>query len=166
MKKIVIYHCFGGTHSSIIAANLHLGRLPWQKNVSASQLFALPHFDQLDSKQAGLIYSHGTDEGGNLVCSLGRRGEAELAENILLSFSRLLAQEIVLVNALAPLGSVARVGGFLSRRWGVVSIGRILLAKDCLRVYPRFLELVGETRSKLGLPPVPKAGKPSLMTKL
>ena len=56
MKRIVIYHCFGGTHSSIIAANLHLGRLPWQNNVSASQLFSLPYFDQLDSKQAGLIY--------------------------------------------------------------------------------------------------------------
>ncbi|HOB21741.1 MAG: DUF3189 family protein [Firmicutes bacterium] len=166
MKRIVIYHCFGGTHSSIIAANLHLGRLPWQNNVSASQLFSLPYFDQLDSKQAGLIYAHGTDEGGNLVCSLGRRGEAELAENILLSFSRLVEQEIMLVNALAPLGSVARVGGFLSRRWGAVGIGRILLAKDCLRVYPRFLELVGEARSKLGLPPVPKGGKPGLMTKL
>lgn len=166
MKKIVIYHCFGGTHSSIIAANLHLGRLPWREKISASQLFALPHFDQLDNKQAGIIIAHGTDEGGNMVCTFGRRGEAELAENILRSFCRLLGQELVLVNALAPLGSVARVGGFLSRRWGVVSLGRILLAKDCLRVYPRFLELVRETRAKLGLPPEPKGGKPSLMTKL
>ncbi len=166
MKKIVIYHCFGGTHSSIIAANLHLGRLPWHEPVRREELLALPHFDRLNGQQVGIVFPHGEDEGGNLVCTVARRGQIQLAENILASLGRLLEQEILLVNALSPLGSVARVGGFLSRRWGVVSLGRILLTADCLRVYPRFLKLVGETRISLGLTWEPKAGKPEQMAKI
>lgn len=166
MSRIVIYHCFGGTHSSIIAANLHLGRLPWQGAIEGAQFLSLTYFDQLDGNHLGLIIPHGQDEGGNLVCTVARHSEAILTENLLLSFSQLLGVDLVMVNALSPLGSLARVGGFLSRRWGVVSLGRILLTRDCLRVYPRFLDLVGQTRVSLGLSREPKAGKHSPAAKI
>lgn len=166
MSKIVVYHCFGGTHSSIIAANLHLGRLPWQVLPQRDELLALPHFDKLGSDAQGLVIPQGKDEGENLVCTVSRRSEGRLLENILSSYSHLLGVELLVVDALAPLGSLARVGGFLSRRWGVISLGRVLLLGDCLRVYPRFLDLVGETRNNLGLSREPKAGKMELVAKL
>lgn len=166
MSSIILYHCFGGTHSSIIAANLHLGRLSWQKLPKREELLALPHFDRLQGEERGLIFPHDHDEGGNLICSVSRRSEPVLLENLLRSYSRLLGVDLVLVNALSPLGSVARVGGFLSRRWGVVGLGRALLLQDCLRAYPRFLELVGNTRLQLGLSRQPKAGKKRPVAKL
>jgi hypothetical protein len=165
MRRIILYHCYGGTHSSIIAANLHLGRLSWH-TTQGTELLALTHFDQLDGNHLGLIIPHGQDEGGNLVCTVARRREVRLAENLLLSYSKLLGTELVMVNALSPLGSLARVGGFLSRRWGAISLGRLLLTGGCLRVWPRFLELVGQTRTSLGLSREPKAGKQGLTAKL
>lgn len=156
---IVVYHCFGGTHSSIIAVNLHLGILPWEKLPQKEEFLALTHFDQLANHQFGTVMPHGKDEGGNLICSLARRGQGQLAENILSSLSALLGAQVKPVNALTPLGSVARVGGFLSRRWGIVGFGRSLLLTDCLKAYPRFQELVGNTREELGLGRLPKAGK-------
>ena len=107
------------------------------KAAKREELLALPHFDRLQGEERGLIFPHDHDEGGNLICSVSRRSEPVLLENLLRSYSRLLGVDLVLVNALLA-GSVARVGGFLSRRWGVVGLGRALLLQDCLRAYPRF----------------------------
>ena len=53
---IIIYHCYGGTHSSVMAASLHLGLLPQDKKPTGKELLALPYFDQQSGADFGKIF--------------------------------------------------------------------------------------------------------------
>ena len=49
----VIYHCYGRAHSSVIAAYLHLGKLPMQGPVTKEQIMAVPEFDLAEAADWG-----------------------------------------------------------------------------------------------------------------
>ena len=42
----IIYHCYGGSHSSVIAAALHLGLLAKDRIPNETELMAIPYFDK------------------------------------------------------------------------------------------------------------------------
>jgi len=41
----VIYHCYGGAHSSVTAANIHLGLLPRERTPGYRELISQKLFD-------------------------------------------------------------------------------------------------------------------------
>ncbi|HCX78095.1 MAG TPA: hypothetical protein DG577_01645, partial [Firmicutes bacterium] len=41
----MIYHCYGGAHSSVTAAAVHVGLLARDKTPSRLELVSLPYFD-------------------------------------------------------------------------------------------------------------------------
>ena len=42
----IIYHCFGGSHSSVSAAALHLGLLDRQRTPTEEELVRIPYYDK------------------------------------------------------------------------------------------------------------------------
>jgi len=117
----VVYTCYGGTHSSPVAAAIHLGRLPRRRVPSAAQLLATPWFDQVEGKARGRLMLAGIDRRGNPVYVLGR-GSLSLAvvRNTVQSTLAMAGQAhlpVLLVDTLACVSGLMRVAGFLAAAW-------------------------------------------------
>lgn len=123
----VIYHCYGGTHSSVLAAAIHLGLLQKNGPLSARKLFSCPMFDQLEHGQIGSINMIGKDKEGHEIYVMGCKNAGALVEKILPEFCQLLGVDpgsILLVCTIPCLNILLRLGGYLSRRAGLVTLGR------------------------------------------
>jgi len=69
---VIIYNCYGGTHSSILASAVHLKKLPSDRVPSKQEILSLEYFNKLTYKDMGRLIFHGTDEEGNRVYTIGR----------------------------------------------------------------------------------------------
>ncbi|MEW6448103.1 MAG: DUF3189 family protein [Bacillota bacterium] len=146
----VVYHCYGGTHSSVLAAALHTGMISHRRPPESGRLISLPFLDTQDGDNHGKLYFFGIDEGGNKVYILGRRRDAEALTLILdgaVSADRQTvknnpAQGVLLVNALPCVPVLLKVGGYISRRFKFTRLGRPLVYAGLRRAYPRLRELV------------------------
>lgn len=148
----IIYYCYGSAHSSIIAAHLHLGNLPKDPPASVEEIMALPDFDRAQNDDLGHFFFKGRDEKRRAVytAALGKRPDMML--NFLLNLARINGVDpkaFFFVNALSCLGYMAKMGGALSRRYGLVKLGRKLAAKGVLESYPRLVRLVEETKRQV-----------------
>lgn len=141
---IHLYYCFGGAHTSVTAANLHLGRLPARPTYR--QVLAQPHFDRLPHRSIGTFLFMGADAAGHPVYSVGLEGGRERLARALADFAAAFGVppgEVALHPALPCANVLMRVGGFLSRRLGLVWPGRPLVALGAWLALPRFRALVG-----------------------
>lgn len=148
----IVYTCYGGAHSSPVAAAVHLGRLPRHRTPAAAELLALPLFDRTDSRGHGVLYEVGVDEGGNPVYVLGR-GRAGTSVLRALQSGYALAGgaqgELLFVDTLQAVNAWMRIGGFLSRAMGWVRLGRPIVIYGTRRAYPRLVRLVAEVEARL-----------------
>ena len=55
----------------------------------------------------------------------------------------------MLINALVELHPVTSIGGVLSRRFGIVSLGRPMTVWGIRKTYPKFLALVEQVKENL-----------------
>ncbi|SMB98312.1 Protein of unknown function [Thermanaeromonas toyohensis ToBE] len=147
----IIYHCFGGTHSSIVAAALHLGWLPREHLPSAAEIQAIPYFDQRRRGEEGEIKFLGRDSYGHEIYAVGKRGMGTLLENFLYDLAEALKLprgELLLLDTTPLVNCWMALGGFLSRRLGLTFLGRPLVTWGVKRAYPSLVSLV-ETLSPL-----------------
>ena len=147
---IIVYHCYGGTHSSVLAAALHTGLIsPWRPP-GAARLFALPFLDRQDGSNHGQLYFFGTDEKGHHVYVLGRRRDGEMLS---LVFGGPAGEEpagdLLLVNAMYCVPPLLKIGGFLSRRLKLTRIGRPLVVAGLRQAYPCLRELVYRVKAEV-----------------
>ena len=61
----IIYSCYGGTHSSPIAAAIHLGRLPDDRIPSPEELMKTDYYDKVSADIKGELILCGEDKWGN-----------------------------------------------------------------------------------------------------
>lgn len=47
---IVIYHDVGGAHSTSVAANIHINKLPVDRIPNKKELLSLPTFDKIEKE--------------------------------------------------------------------------------------------------------------------
>jgi len=71
----IVFLCPTGTYASLVAANLHLGKL--KPNSSAQEILNLPHFGLFPGKPGTFLFI-GIDLEGNMVYTLGSSNEAQL----------------------------------------------------------------------------------------
>ena len=148
----LIYHCFGGTHSSVLCAALHLGMITDQQLPDYGDLMDLPYFDKVPSTDVGNIFRMGQDEQENEVYILGCRNCGPMVEKTTREMNRLLGitqNEVVMVNTTSSLNITIKIGGYLSRRLGLTGIGRILLCRGIRRAFPNFIKLVHSVKQDL-----------------
>jgi len=126
----IIYHCYGGSHSSVTAAAIHLGLLPNGQIPTAEMLWGLPFFDRQVAKDHGNIKFMGTDEFGNQVYILGRHNTAKLIQNILPEVAALFGiNDLFMIDVMPYVNWRMMLGGFTSRRLGWVGIGRPIVTR-------------------------------------
>ncbi|MDH7576306.1 MAG: DUF3189 family protein [Bacillota bacterium] len=147
----VIYHCYGGSHSSVTTAGIHLGLLPWDRIPNASEILQVPHFDGNEPIAHGHFRLIGYDYAGNEVYVLGKR---TLGRNVTCLLQK-VAQIIGCSHALYPVDTTAPVnllmifGGFLSRGLKLAPLGRPLVILGTQLAYFRFVQLADQVEENL-----------------
>lgn len=142
----IIYTCYGGTHSSPVAAAIHLGRLPRDKIPTPKQLMDTPLFDKVDGDGRGQLVLAGTDRFGHDVYVVGRGKETVATlQNTIVSAWTLVSDRTVpveLFDTLQCVNTLMRIGGYLSRGAGQTKLGRPLVIYGTRLAYPRLVDLV------------------------
>ena len=155
---IIIFQCYGGTHTSVATASLYLGRLPRTRAPQLSEVLALPYFDRVGKGDIGELNYLGRDRRDNPVFALGSiRWGAEIRA-VLAALTSLPPpagqqgrtflsqswheQTVAVIDCLPTITWPVRLGGFLSRRLGLTIPGRPLAGWGIIRSYPRYLALV------------------------
>lgn len=151
----IFYFCYGSAHSSITAANLHLGVMPLGRRARVSEIIHQPMFDRAENYQIGQAILMGTDEQANEIYALGLAGSQHPMAHALRDFLELNGVDtgqVLFADALQNAGLSMRIGGFSSRRLGLIFPGRQICAFGVWQKYPKFVALVRRIRTGLGLP--------------
>ena len=143
---LIIFQCYGGTHTSVTAASYYLGLLPRHRPPHAHELVALPYFDRLSNSKMGHLHYIGPDLSGNPVFALGsghwRRPMQAIIADYLCRDGRPSTAPVALIDCAMTLTAAIRLGGFLSRRLGWTTLGRPLVCRGIRRAYRNLLARV------------------------
>lgn len=148
----VIYHCFGGSHSSVLAAALHLGLIDKTRLPSMDDLLNLPIFDKTCDDDFGLIKLVGTDELGHEVYILGKKSFGDRYSKILEGTADILGmkQDLITINVISRVNWLMRIGGFSSRQLGLIEVGRFFLLHGTRQAFFEIANIVEVTKLKIG----------------
>lgn len=144
----LFYCCYGSAHSSVTAANIHLGHLPGNRRATLGEILHQPLFDRAADYEVGIPREMGTDERGNEILVLGLAGGRQAMVQALTDFLTALGiqrSQAIFCDALQHAGVLMRIGGYCSRRLGWVWLGRPLCAGGVFK-YPRFVHHVRQVR--------------------
>lgn len=147
----VVYHCYGGSHSSVTAAGIHLGLLPRERTAQADELLQVPHFDQYEVITHGQYRFIGHDKDGNEVFVLGKRTAGPNITVLLYKIAELFGhrEKICPVDTTKPINLLMVVGGFFSRGLNMVAFGRPLVLLGTRFAYPFLVRLVEDVQQDL-----------------
>lgn len=148
---IFIYNCYAGTHSSSLASAIHLKKLPEDRIPTREEILNTDYFDKLKCKDIGRFIFRGTDDEGNKVYSLGRGSSRVIVPcvaNIVNIFCNDFGfRERIIFSSMNPgIPLAMMVGGFISRRFGLRSIGTPFLIMGAKQAYGKILRIVQETK--------------------
>ncbi|MDF2892452.1 MAG: hypothetical protein K0R80_2819 [Clostridia bacterium] len=148
---IIIYNCYGGTHSSILTSAVHLGFLPSDSIPSKQQILNTEYFNRLQYKDMGRLIFHGVDEVGNKVYTIGRGTSKALVpamRNLTMEMHKLynINEGFAYVNTSGTVPISMTIGGFFSRGLKVNAIGVPLLAIGAQRAYKKIVDLAQKTK--------------------
>ncbi len=149
---IIIYEDVGGAHSSAIAANLHINKLPEDRLPSKDELMALPTFDKITKNQYGHIIYIGDDEFDNKVYTLSRQRKPDLIIPAITDMFNILnknSSELLIVCTQPKVNIWMKIGGASSRRFGLVSFGRPIVIYGSLKAYPSIVDLVKSVKNQI-----------------
>lgn len=147
----VIYHCFGGSHSSVTAAALHLGMLNKGKLPAPEDLMALPYYDKTNDNDFGSIRFMGSDEMGNDVYVMGKKSLGDRFSNILMGVAEILEQDdqLMVINCMHHVNWSMKLGGFTSRRMNLTCLGRPVVSWGTKKAFVHLVNLVEITRLRI-----------------
>ncbi|MCL5290497.1 MAG: DUF3189 family protein [Eubacteriales bacterium] len=148
----VIYHCYGGTHSSVTAASIHLGFLPADRIPEKETFLRIPLYDRQEADEHGQMFFMGQDEFGNEVYIVARRNRPEVLENLMAGLAAMFdtpRDGYMLVNVMVRVNLTMMIGGFLSRRWGFIRMGRPIVTAGTQAAYFKVVKLVKDVRREL-----------------
>jgi hypothetical protein len=146
----IIYHCFGGSHSSVTAAAIHLGLIEKHRPPTNDELMSLPYYDKTTDNDFGSIRFMGVDEYGNQVYVLGKKSLGERFTNILNGVAQILEKnnQVIVVNTMNRVNLSMKLGGFTSRRMGLPLLGRPVVTRGTRNAFFDLVNLVEITRLK------------------
>lgn len=149
---IIIYYCYGGTHSSVITAAIHTNKLPKDKIPKKYEFINLPYFDKIESQLIGTPFFYGYDNYQNEIYILGMGKAKPININTissLIEIENIPDGKVIMINTLKFVNFYVRIGGFLSRRLKIVNPGRQLVIYGLKKNYHQFVEVVKRTKSKI-----------------
>lgn len=146
----IIYHCFGGSHSSVSAAALHLGLLDRGRIPTEEDLMRVPYYDKTTDADFGSIRYMGTDEAGNDIYVFGKKTFNNRYSALLMGIARILGEqeELVMIDCMNRVNWSMKIGGFTSRRLGLTFVGRPIVSWGTRQAFAQLVNLVEITRIK------------------
>lgn len=149
MADIYVYYCYGGSHSSVTAAAIHVGLLNPRKIPSNQVILSLPYYDTQKGHDHGVLQFVGTDQNGCLVFSVGLETSALpviKAVRNLLSIARLETRHLKFIETLSAVNFWMKIGGICSRLFGLKSMGRPMVLYGTKLAYYNIAALVKRAR--------------------
>ncbi len=144
---VIIYNCYGGTHSSILASAIHLKKLPMNRVPTKQEILHVEYFNKLRYKDMGRLILHGTDDYGNRVYTIGRGTSKALVPAmrnlaIALCKDKNINEQFLFVNCSPAVPPLMTLGGFFSRGLHIDFIGVPLLTAGARQAYYNITKLV------------------------
>lgn len=150
---IIIYHCWGGAHSSVTAASIHLGMLPMDRTPTKEEFLNMQYFDRQNPHDHGKVVCLGIDERGHQVCFMGRRSYGEIVMRAIKEVGRVCQidpGQIFFADAMPCTNFVMMLGGSVSRALRLIAIGRPVVIHGTQQCYCRLVQLVKNVKQKIG----------------
>ena len=148
----IIYHCYGGTHTSVLAASIHVGKINKEKLPDNKEINELKYFDDVSPKDYGKLHFVGMDELGNEIYSCGMKKSASIVKKALkdiLKIYNLQPEEIYFASTLGLVTFSIRIGGFLSRHLGLIRLGRPLVIYGSRSNFYNIVNFVDQVKENL-----------------
>lgn len=148
----IVYHCYGGSHSSVTAAAIHLGYLTADRKPTPGALMMVPFFDKQTDKDHGKFKLMGKDEMGNQIYICGCRSLGTKMEKALHGIAKITdipMDDVIFVDTLKGVNSLMRIGGFLSRKLRLVGLGRPIVLRGTVNAFNNFVKIVEEVKNKM-----------------
>ncbi len=82
----IFYYCYGSTHSSVVAASIHLGLLPVERIPNSNEIKHLPYYDKVETSEIGTPFYMGKDEFNSEIFILGMANHRKIIKKAILSF--------------------------------------------------------------------------------
>jgi len=137
----------------VTAAFIHLDLLPVDCVPDRGTFYRIPFYDRQESGEHGHIFFVGVDKRGNEIYVTAQRGRPEVLSNIFQGLARMFnipSQEYLLINMTPNINPVMRLGGYLSRRLGMITLGRPIVILGTRASYFRLVDLVKKVKQELG----------------
>jgi hypothetical protein len=148
----LFYCCYGGAHTSVTCASIHLGYLPSDRVPEATEFLGVPFYDKMENKKLGTPVFMGKDDLGWDIYIIGMKNARNLVIPSMKSYLNACGVEqkkFILVNALVELHPITSIGGVLSRKFGILSVGRPMTVWGIRKTYHRFITLVEQVKENL-----------------
>ena len=147
---IIIYNCYGGTHSSILASAIHLKKLPKDRTPTKKEILDTDYFNKLTYKDMGRLIFHGLDAHGNKIFTIGRGTSKALVpamRNLAIALCRdkNIGESFLFVNCSPTVHPLMTIGGFFSRGLHLDFIGVPFLTAGVRLTYYNITDLVERT---------------------
>ncbi len=136
----------------MVAAAIHVGMLPSDRIPSYIEIASVPYYDRTDSKFIGIPLFMGMDLQENRVYAMGMKNGEAMIERIMyqyLSSYGIAKSELIFADAFSTLSVITKLGGFISRRLQLVSLGRPLTIWGIMKNYGKLVKLVDDTKNKV-----------------
>ncbi|MFW6305974.1 MAG: DUF3189 family protein [Bacillota bacterium] len=149
---IILYHCYGGAHSSVLSAAIHCGYINTTKIPLNKDILNIPRFDKTTKKEIGIPFLYGNDDNDNKIYIQGMGSSDKIIVQILKDLMKIYnisEKDIVLVDTLKNVNVIVRIGGFLSRGLGLIFPGRILTVLGLKFSYKKFIRTVDTIKIKI-----------------
>ncbi len=142
---VIVYYCFAGAHASVVASAIHCGILPSTRVPNCEEIIKIPYYDSADPDHIGIPSLMGIDERGNKVYFMGmynQRSEISFLIKEIIRIEEINQNDFIFQDTFPIIGLATKVGGLLSKRFGITMQGRLLSAWGIKRKYYDFLNLV------------------------
>lgn len=119
--------------------------LPRDRVPTTEEILRVPYFDRMTAAQRGIALPAGVDKLGRQIFVLGRGKEKQGIEAALRSGWRMAGMDdssLLFVDTLPCVNILMRVGGFLSRAAGWVTLGRPIVVRGTQMAYRNLCRLV------------------------
>ena len=148
----VVYHSYGGSFSSALAAGIHTGALSRQRPPEKKDILACSLFHRGTPQNHGVIHYAGTDVEGNEIYFMGSRKAFNIIENALRGVLEIVREDprkLYFVNTFPITNMEMRVGIFLYHRKILIPAALALLIKGSQKAYFDFTALIDKVQSEL-----------------
>lgn len=110
----------------------------------------IPYYDKTSDSDFGSIRFMGTDEFGNDIYVLGKKSLGNRFSSILMGVAEILGKQddLIVVNCMDLVNWSMKIGGFTSRRLGLVAVGRPVVSWGTRKAFRQLVNLVEITRLK------------------